>query len=296
MNNSSKQLKNIDSEKLVGSAIARVFSASVFNELANKGCSPTLKSLISEIGLTHSSFKNLSELFEFAYKALSKIYRNEYLYKNSIANKILLGKHSLNTSAMLSEFRVANSKADAIILNGTSHIYEIKTELDSLERLEQQISDYLKFAEFVSVIADGKHISKLESYVPKCVGLIEFTNKDTLRVLRKAESNLVNLDLATIFDSLRKIEYLSIIKAHYGSIPEVPNTLIYSECKKLFIEISTEAAHALVLKSLKLRANGKLDKNFVLQAPKSLKAPLLCTDLTKNQINNLSIALSGGII
>ena len=107
---------------------------------------------------------------------------------------------------------------------------------------------------------------------------------------------MVNLDLATIFDSLRKIEYLSIIKAHYGSIPEVPNTLIYSECKKLFIEISIEAAHALVLKSLKLRANGKLDKNFVLQAPKSLKAPLLCTDLTKNQINNLSIALSGGII
>ncbi|WMO14883.1 sce7726 family protein [Pseudoalteromonas piscicida] len=286
----------MESESFAGIALARVFSASIFNELANKGYSPTLKSLSLELDLPLNNFKNLSELFEFAYRTLSKVYRNEYLYKNTIANKILLGRHSINTAAMLSEFRVANSKADAVILNGTIHIYEIKTELDSLERLDQQIEDYLKFAEFVSVVADGKHIPKLEGYLPEYIGLIEFTNKDTLRVHRKAISNVTNLDLAVIFDSLRKDEYVSIINAYYDYVPKVPNTLIYKECKVLFLAMPLHAAYSLVLKTLKLRANSKLDKDFVLKAPKSLKVPLLCTDLTKKQINNLSSALGGGII
>lgn len=47
---------------------------------------------------------------------------------NVIANKILLGKHSLNTSHMLSEFRVGYNKADVVIINGTSSVYEIKSE------------------------------------------------------------------------------------------------------------------------------------------------------------------------
>ncbi|WP_209328300.1 sce7726 family protein [Pseudoalteromonas sp. PA2MD11] len=296
MNNSIMQIKSMESEGFAGITLARVFSASIFNELANKGFSPTLQSLTLELGFQLNSFNNLSEFFEFAYKALSKIYRNEYLYKNAIANKILLGRHSINTAAMLSEFRIANSKADAVILNGTSHIYEIKTELDSLERLEQQISDYLKFAEFVSVVADGKHISKLENFLPEYVGLIEFTIRDTLKVHRKAISNVANLDLAVMFDSLRKDEYISVISTYYGYVPKAPNTLIYKECKTLFLNIPLHKAHSLVLKTLKLRANNKLDKNFVLKAPKSLKAPILCTDLTKKQINNLSSALGGGII
>lgn len=296
MKNSIRPIKILDSRNVTSSSLARIFSASIFNELANKGHSPTLKSLTSELDIAVNEFESLSELFDYVYKQLSKFYRNEYLYKNSIANKILLGKHSINTASMFSEFRIANSKADAMILNGTSHIYEIKTELDSLERLEQQLCDYLKFAEFVSVVADGKHISKLETYIPKSVGLIEFTSKDTLKVLRKAESNINNLNLDVIFDSLRKSEYSSIIKTYYGYIPEVPNTLLYRECKKLFIKIPVGIVHKLVLEALKLRAKSKLDKKLVLKAPKSLKATMICNDFTKKQINNLSSALGECII
>ena len=38
-----------------------------------------------------------------AYEQLSKDYRNEYFYKNTLLNKILLGRHSMKTSAALRE-------------------------------------------------------------------------------------------------------------------------------------------------------------------------------------------------
>lgn len=283
-------------EKAVYSTIARLFSASVFSELANKGKSETLNSIIEEINFNIDNFSNLSELFEYSYKKLLKGYRNEYLYKNSIANKILLGKYSLNTATMISEFRVASSKADTLILNGTSHIYEIKTELDSLDRLEKQLVNYLSFAEYVCVVTDKKHVSKLLEKIPENVGIIEFTNRNTLKVVKKPLSNIKNLNLRVMFDSLRQTEYVEVIKSYYGSTPDVPNTLLYKECKKLFENIPVQIAHSYILKELKKRHISKFKKEFIKNAPNSLKASAICTNLNRKQINNLSSALTGGIL
>ncbi|WP_409423849.1 sce7726 family protein [Pseudoalteromonas sp. RW-H-Ap-1] len=245
--------KILNPDKKFGPLLARVFSSSVFNELANTGFSPTLNSIIKELDIKVEHYENLGELFECTYSKLSKVYRNEYLYKNSIANKILLGKYSLNTASMLSEFRVAKSKADAIILNGTSHIYEIKTELDSLERLDQQLLDYQSFSEFVSVVTDKKHIPKLLDKIPSNVGLIELTSRDTFRTVKKPLSNLDKLCKNVQFDALRQSEYVRIVNLHHGFVPDVPNTLLYKECKKLFKDIPIRVAHKYILGELKNR-------------------------------------------
>ncbi|MBU5889902.1 sce7726 family protein, partial [Vibrio cholerae O1] len=70
--------------------------------------------------------------------------RNEYFYKNTLLNKLLLGKHSLNTTTAITEIPINKSKADFILINGKAVVYEIKTGLDSFERLESQIEDYFK--------------------------------------------------------------------------------------------------------------------------------------------------------
>ncbi|PKG80047.1 hypothetical protein CXF80_18020 [Shewanella sp. Actino-trap-3] len=78
------------------------------------------------------------------YATLDKHYRYEYFYKNTIANNRLLGRHSLRTAAMITEFRVGRNIADCVIFNGSSTCYEIKTEFDSLSRLDAQLDSYLQ--------------------------------------------------------------------------------------------------------------------------------------------------------
>ena len=75
---------------------------------------------------------------------LIKEYRNEYIFKNTIANKIIKGRHRLSNVTYINEFRVVNSICDVAIFNGTSSAYEIKTELDNFDRLENQLADYKK--------------------------------------------------------------------------------------------------------------------------------------------------------
>ena len=83
--------------------------------------------LVKEVSLVH--------VLDSLYSEFKKNYKCEYVYKNTIVNKILLGRHSLNTSTLISELNVGKSKADIVIFNGTSTVYEIKTELDSLNVL-----------------------------------------------------------------------------------------------------------------------------------------------------------------
>ena len=94
--------------------------------------------------------------YDTIFKRLLREYRYEYIYKNAVAKKILLGKHNLNTAFMLTEFRADDCKADTVILNGTSYVYEIKTEMDSFDRLDRQISAYRKVFDYITVISSEK--------------------------------------------------------------------------------------------------------------------------------------------
>ncbi|NQY35695.1 MAG: sce7726 family protein [Alteromonadaceae bacterium] len=284
------------SNKADASTLARIFSSSVFNELAKKGSSSLLNSIIKELNIEQSSFSKLSDLFDSAYKYLQVVYRNEYLYKNTITNKLLLGKHSLNTSKMLTEFRVSSSKADVLILNGTSHIYEVKTELDSLERLEQQVENYSKFAEHVHVVTSKGHLDKILNNMPTNIGVIELTTKNTLKTIRKSESNMERLSSSVIFESLRQSEYCKIIKKHFGSLPEVSNALMFKECRNLFDKLPHNECNKLVVDTLKQRNATDYQRAFVESVPESLKAMAVSTHFSKTQINNLSYSLSKGII
>nr|WP_270211591.1 sce7726 family protein [Streptococcus anginosus] len=59
-------------------------------------------------------------------------------------NKRLLGMHSINTTTALTEIPVGRAKPDFILINGKAVVYEIKTELDNFDRLENQINEYYK--------------------------------------------------------------------------------------------------------------------------------------------------------
>ena len=268
-------------------SLGRMFSPLVMDHIALKGRSGYLSEVCSNSRLIEQIDPSmpLAQFFDLIYMILFRSYRNEYIYKNAIANKILLGRHSLNTSHMLTEFRVGNCKADVVVVNGTSAVYEIKSELDSFARLENQVKNYLKIFDYINVITSASQVNKLKSILPDKAGILLLTNRNTISTIRESKSNRKNTNQSILFDSLRKNEYVKTIKEYFGIVPDVPNTQIYKECKKLFSKIPAELAHDLTINILRRRRNTRVLKEFIEKAPASLSAYAMsiCSQKVKMQ-------------
>ncbi|MEX2340430.1 MAG: hypothetical protein WD609_17840, partial [Aquisalimonadaceae bacterium] len=103
-------------------ALSLAFSPSVFRDLAQTGRSRLLSEVLAYADLPRyvPGDTTLGGIFDSIYYALHSNYRGEYVYKNALITKLLLGRHTLNTAQTLNEFRSGNRKADVVILNGTS--------------------------------------------------------------------------------------------------------------------------------------------------------------------------------
>jgi len=278
-------------------AIGRIFTPVVMDSIALNGHSAYLSEVCSNCGILQhiDSSMSLGQFFDFIYDIIFKKRRNEYIYKNAIANKILLGKHSLNTSHMLTEFRAGRCKADVVVVNGTSTVYEIKSELDSFNRLENQIQAYLKVFDHTNVITSVSKADKLKTLLPNAVGILALTNRNTITTVRKSKSNKKNIDQGILFDSLRKTEYLKVVEKYFKTAPDVPNTVIYKECRKLFYKIPPEIAHDLTIKILKNRRKTKILREFIKKAPSSLSAYAMTICNEKPKMLTLLNAFSSSI-
>lgn len=234
--------------------------------------------------------KNLNDIYNEAYKLLLKHYRNEYVVKNEIANKILLGRHSMATTAMISELRTGKNIADCVVFNGHSTCYEIKTEMDSLVRFEDQLESYLQAYDKTFVVTHHshlKHVLDIHSSIPS-FGVLELTKRNTLkRIIDAPVHTDFNLDIT--FETLRKPEYLYIARKVLGKIPEMPNTEIYDYCKQAYLSLSLRDANSLFKESIKkFRAN---DHSFVNSLPKSLKNIGISYQFSRQEKNNLVCSL-----
>ena len=133
-------MKAATQDRAAKAAVSRLFASSIFRELATRGSSPAFARLARETCLFEVPAENgrVRDAFDTAFAALRVVgNRDEYIYKAALTHNVLLGTHSLKTASMLAEFRVGQCKADVAILNGTSTVYEIKSERDSLDRLER---------------------------------------------------------------------------------------------------------------------------------------------------------------
>ncbi|MDA1783424.1 sce7726 family protein [Bacillus cereus] len=75
------------------------------------------------------------------------------------------------------ELKINSSRLDIGRINGKSIAYEIKTELDTLDKLHKQITDYSKVFEYVYVIIHPSHLKKVTELVPQHCGIITYNLK-----------------------------------------------------------------------------------------------------------------------
>ena len=251
---------NITNKSIID--LSKIFSPTILKELCSTGNSKKLRKILDELNLLYQVDlkKNLESFFNDVYKILLKNYRNEYIYRSIIIKKILLGIHSLNTAHLINECRVGNSKADCVILNGTSTVYEIKTQFDTFSRLHSQLDDYKKAFEYVYIVVPIETLKKLEGYnLDENIGIMVLNKNSTISKTRLAKSNKNYFNKETIFDILRKNEYIEIISKYY-EIPSIPNTKIYTYCKRLFSELDIELIHVELVQILKKRDISDLQK------------------------------------
>ena len=213
----------------------------------------------------------LRDWFEFFYTLLSSNYRCEYIYKNSIATELYLNRHSLHDSLLTDELRSGNSRADVVILNGTSTVYEIKSALDSFDRLDSQLADYRRVFDQIFVVTTQERASLLTEQVGDPVGVMSLNATGELVVVKDASSNKANTDPAVVFDCMRQPEFCDVVKKAFGHIPEVPNSRIYREARTLFCQLDPSRAHDLMVERVKMRAKTKPFEELVNSAPQSLK-------------------------
>lgn len=237
-------------------SISGIFSNSHFKRVLENGYSSYIDNKIERLqyALPIGEGESRKEILEIMYSYLLKEYRCEYIYKNFITQKILLGRHSLNTSTLINEFRVGSSVADVVLINGKSTAYEIKTELDNSDRLQDQLLDYQKaFTDIYLVV----HHSRVDMYIEKLagsnIGLIALNKRNQLSVRKKAVLNTEYLDITTMFKSLRKKEYSNIIKKAYGYVPDVPNMFYFKACLKLAQKIDIFEFNKMMGEELKKR-------------------------------------------
>jgi len=266
------------------SAVSRLFSASLMRELARTGRSPLFARLANESSLLEITAPNepVRNLFDSAFSLLKrKNYRHEYIYKAAIAHKVLLGKHSLQTAVMLNEFRVGENKADSVIFNGTSTVYEIKSERDSLARLSKQISSYQKVFAKVNIITGENHLVAVLASVPQNVGVLLLTDRFQISTIREAIDSTDRTIPEVIFDSIQLSEAKKILKTRGFETPALPNTQMYQALQKQFVTLTPSEAHDGMVQVLRNTRSLLPLAEFIKKLPHSIQAAALSTPLRK---------------
>lgn len=240
------------------SAISRLFSSSVFRELASKGRSSLFARLFDQTGLSQQQAADatVGAAFEAAFAILRRSgVRNEYIYRAALTHNILLGRHSLNTASMLAEFRAGSCKADLAILNGTSTVYEIKSDRDSLTRLANQIENYRKVFAKIYVIAGKAHVQEVFNRTPSDIGILSLVRWDRIQTVREADERPDLVCPITIFESLRVPEARTILQNLMVPVPDVPNTMLRRAMRECFASLDPVDVHREMAVTLKKSRN-----------------------------------------
>jgi hypothetical protein len=275
--------------------MSRLFSSAVFREMAKRGRSATFARLFSMTGVTSActAKSTVGDCFDLAFAVLKKAAkRDEYVYRAAVTQKILIGRHSLSTACMLTEFRAGSCRADLVILNGTATVFEIKSERDSLARLANQLTNYRRVFAAVNVIASEAHAQTVLKTVPDDVGVLCLSRRHQIQLLREAKNQPGATCPIAVFESLRSIEAQMVLRKLRVRVPSVPNTQMHAAMRTIFAELEPVAVQMAMVSVLKqTRALSPLSK-LIDQLPESLHTAALSVQVRRSEHDCLVRAVS----
>lgn len=258
-------------EKIDTYMINKIFTVPYFDRMISENSVPeSFSKCVKRYIKTENA--TIGEAISEIYHFMDCEYRNEYYYKNTILNQLLIKKHDLYNTAALTELPIGDSKADFIMINGRGVVYEIKTDLDNLLRLENQIKDYYKVFSYVYVVVGNKQLPRVKEFLKdQKVGIYELTSSGKLICRKKAFYNKENLSYEAMFQVLRKTEFESILLKHFHKLPEVNSFQYYRECQKWLKRVNIITLQKDVMKCLKARTLMLVENKLEEKVPYELR-------------------------
>ncbi|HGG8815155.1 MULTISPECIES: sce7726 family protein [Enterobacter cloacae complex] len=142
----------------------------------------------------------------------------EFAIKKILLTHLLKCEDDSNSYA-ITEFSIANftRRVDVFFVkDDTLHAFEIKSEFDSLNRLEGQISEYLNHFDKVTIVAASKFIPNILLKTPSNVGIWEIKDT-TFKIIRQGRISRVK-DKLTFVRMMTLVELINLSKKQHLNI------------------------------------------------------------------------------
>jgi len=278
----------VTADSSLSNAAASVLSSATLRSLSSLQPMGALTRLARTLPVaTAAGAHTIGDMFDAAYDTLQRDYRNEYVFKNTVVSKIVFGRHRPTTASALLELSLGDSYADVAIMNGTSTVYEIKTDLDSFARLPSQLTDYQTRVEHVHVVVSDRRVVAAERQVPEGVGLIALLRDGTLRTIRDAASNLPRIRADHLFGSLRQTEATQILEANGIRLSAATAVERWEELRRRFSELDGTTAHCGAVSAFRTRGMQAMPLAVNPGLPRSARALAYAAPMSKVAANRL---------
>lgn len=118
---------------------------------------------------------SIMDRYELLKVANSAIYNN---YEGELIIKYKLAREFRNKKYIAAfEVKAKNSRTDFLVINGDTKSFEVKSKIDTLNRLGKQIVDYGDVFEFNTVVVDKVHLESVLEKLPSFYGIWYFNGR-----------------------------------------------------------------------------------------------------------------------
>lgn len=221
------------------------------------------------------------------YHVLESHYQNEYIFKNALINEIIIKEIGQSDSKIFNEFRLGKSVADLAVFNGTSKVFEIKTELDTVNRLASQIENYRKVFNEIYLVVPKAKLALYSGYDD--IGVISFDiQRQHKFLIEKKAASYNNVESATLMQILHTNEYKRIVESYFGCLPEITSFNQFNKCFDLIRRIPAFDLNLLFIEQMKLR---DISNSFSIHYHKEFNQLSIALRLTKRERSDMLQAL-----
>lgn len=137
-----------------------------------------------------------SDMRSFLYKDFSK----EPMYINDTSTIVVPEMSILNGYVRI----------DIAVINGLFHGYEIKSDMDTLQRLPRQSEYYSKVFDRMVLVTTKKYVNEVKKIIPKWWGIKYYNENKELKTVRKGRINN-NVDPFSRLTILWKNELIELV-------------------------------------------------------------------------------------
>jgi hypothetical protein len=219
---------------------------------------------------------------------------NELQIKAAVIQK-LTTTEAFDDAVLINELVVDNwrRRVDIAMVNGRLHDFEIKSDLDSLKRLEGQIKTYGERFDKVTVVTTAKHLAAVHKQLPDNVEIWQAVARHgqvDIRISRRGRINQVS-NKDTLYSFLTKAEILLFLRANGFSVtPEVTR----GQLTTIGAELTLKEIRQHVLSCLKQRY--ACTSSAFMAARHRLSAAASLQHLSKSTLRRASSETSTGMI